>query len=112
MWARGKHAICALFGSVLGFGASVTLNDISSPSIASAPSPTGVVLGLMFSEAHAGHMLRKRNRKRNAAERLAEELRRRVEAERKLQGTRRANLPAYCAYDSYASASYGTEVYS
>ncbi|MEE8084906.1 MAG: hypothetical protein V3T46_06785, partial [Alphaproteobacteria bacterium] len=107
MWAKVKHAIGALLGCALGFGASVTLDDISSPSIASAPPPAGVVqakmvLGLTFSKAHADSKRRKRTRRRKAAERQAEE-ERSEEADKKLKGTRRATLPADCVYDYNAS---------
>ncbi|MCZ6449035.1 MAG: hypothetical protein O6831_12460, partial [Alphaproteobacteria bacterium] len=111
MWARVKHAIGALFGCVLGFGASVTFDDISSPSIASAPPPAGVVqaemvLGLTLSKAHASGTKRSRRRaSRKVAEREAEE-KRSEEADKKLAGTRRATLPADCVYDYNASASY------
>ena len=116
MWARVRHAIGALLGCALGFGASVTLDDISSPSIASAPPPAGVVqakmvLGLTFSKAHADSKRRNRARKRKAAERQAEE-KRSEEADKKLEGARRATLPADCVYDYNASASYSSDIYA
>ncbi|MCZ6608525.1 MAG: hypothetical protein O7A66_00800 [Alphaproteobacteria bacterium] len=117
MWARVKHAIGALLGCAIGFGASVTLDDISSPSIASAPPPAGVVqaemvLGLTLSKAHASGTKRSRRRaKRKVAEREAEE-KQRGEADKKLEGTRRATLPADCVYDYNASASYSSDIYA
>ena len=115
MWARVKHGIGALLGCALGFGASVTLDDISSPSIASAPPPAGVVqakmvLGLTLSKAHADSKKRKRIRRRRATERQDEE-KRSEEADKKLEGTRKATLPADCVYDHNASAFHSSDIY-
>ena len=116
MWARVKHVMAALFGCVLGFGASVTLNDISSPSMVTASSPAGavqakVVLWLTFSKAHAGGTKQSRRRaKRKAAERAAEQKRQEL-ADKKLLGTKSATLPANCVYDSYASVAHSSETF-
>ena len=110
MGARVKHAIGALFGCVLGFGASVTLQNTAGPSTASAPSPAGMVMGITFSKAHADSKRRKRTRARKAAARKAEE-KRLEEADKKLEGIRRATLPANCVKDFNASATYATETY-
>ena len=116
------HVIGALAGFVLGLGAGVSVNHISSPSIASAPSPIGVVLRLTFSDAHAGDLHHRKtnnwcraNKKYCARRRQGSKKHRRLEAEAKaeakaekiekeLVGTWTANLPADCAYDSLASA--------
>ncbi len=119
MWARVRHVIAALFGCVLGFGASVTLDGISRPSIASAPPPAGVVqakmvLRLTFSKAHADTDIKRKKRARlkKAAERRAEaEEKRREEADKRLEGTRRATLPADCVFDYNMSASYSSDIY-
>ncbi len=120
------HVIGALAGFVLGLGAGVSVNHISSPSIASAPSPIGVVLRLTFSDAHAGDLRHMKsnnwcraNQKYCARMRKGSKKHRRLEAEAKaekvekeLVGTWTANLPEDCAYDSLASATQGTDIYS
>ena len=115
MWVRVNYAIGALFGCVLGLGASVTVHDTSSPSIASVPLAAvglqnNMVLRLTLPTAHADSKRRKRTRERRAAESEAEE-KRIEEADKKLQGTRRATLPADCVYDSSASATNSSETY-
>ena len=112
MGARIKFVMAALFGCVLGFGASVTLHGSASPSIASAPSPAGMVMGIGFSKAHAGGTKQSRRRaKRKAAERAAE-LKRREEADKSLEGIRRATLPADCVKDFNASAIFSADTYT
>ncbi len=111
MCAAVKHAVGALFGFVLIFGPGVTLHGTSTPSIGSAPPTSPMVLGLTFSKAHARGTKRSRRRaKRKIAEREAEE-KRREEAEKILEGTRRATLPADCVYDSYASFASPSELH-
>ena len=109
MCSKVRYTIGVLFGCVLGLGTSVTVHNTSSLSIASAPSPAGMVLGLAVSKAHAQERKRrpKKARRRNA--RLEEEKRKRLEdAQKEPKSTWRANLPAGCVYDSYASATAGT----
>jgi len=68
-----------------------------------------MVLGLAVSKAHAQERKRrpKKARRRNA--RLEEEKRKRLEdAQKEPKSTWRANLPAGCVYDSWASATAGT----
>jgi len=115
MGARVKHVLGALFGCGLGFGATVTLNDISSPSMAFAPSPAGAVQGklvlrLTFSKARADSKRRKRTRARRAAARRAQAKAREL-ADKILLGTRSATLPANCVFDSYASISHAVETF-
>jgi len=115
MGARVTHVLGALFGCGLGFGATVTLNDISSPSMAFAPSPAGAVQGkfvlrLTFSKAHADSKRRKRTRARRAAARRAQAKAREL-ADKILLGTRSATLPANCVFDSYASVSHAVETF-
>ena len=120
------HVIGALAGFVLGLGAGVSVNHISTPSIASAPSPIGVVLRLTFSDAHAGDLRHMKsnnwcraNQKYCARMRKGSKKHRRLEAEAKaekvekeLVGTWTANLPEDCAYDSLASVTQGTDIYT
>ena len=115
MWVRVKYAIGALFGCVLGLGASVSVHDTSSPSIASAPIAAGglqtkMVLRFTLSAARADSKRRKRTREKRAAEREAEE-KRLEDADKKLLGTRRATLPANCVYDAGVSAAKSVETY-
>jgi galactitol-specific phosphotransferase system IIB component len=110
MRTAARYAIGALFGCVLIFGPGVTLHSTSTPSISFALSPAPMVLGLTFSKAHADSKRRKRTRNRKTAQRQAEE-KSREEAEKILQGTGRATLPANCAYDSYASLSSTSDIH-
>ena len=73
MGTRVKHGMIALFGCAFGFGASVTLQEASGPSIASALSPAGMVLRLTFPEAHARGHGRKGTRKKSPIDRRGEE---------------------------------------
>ncbi len=109
MGKRVKHGMVALFGCAFGFGASVTLQEASSPSIASAPSPAGMVLRLTFPEAHAHGHGRKGTRKRSPAQRKFDEKRRREEAKKNPVKRKVLRSGDYdtsnCVYDSYASTS-------
>jgi len=69
-----------------------------------------MVMGITFSKAHADSKRRKRTRARRAAARKAEE-KRLEEADKKLEGIRRATLPANCVRDFNASTRFSTETY-
>ena len=105
-----KHAMGGLLACVLILGPGVTLHDHSAPSKALPLPPAAMVLGLAFSKAHADSKRRKRTRQREAAQRRAEE-KRQKEADKILEGSRRATLPANCAYDSYASFTSPSDIY-
>jgi hypothetical protein len=109
----------ALLGCVLGLGASVTLQDASGPSIASAPTSPGLVLRLTFPEAQAQGGGGPKTPKKRA-------IKRRIERE---QGGKVVTPPTEpparvkrriltgsdgndCFYDSYASASQSAELYN
>ncbi len=124
MGTRVKHGMIALFGCAFGFGASVTLQEASSPSIASAPSPAGMVLRLTFPEAHAHGHGRKGTRKRSPAQRKFDEKRRREEDEKRRREEAKKNPvkrkvlrsgdddTSNCVYDSYASTSGSSDIYN
>ncbi len=111
MGARVNHAIGALVGCVLGFGASVTLQKPAGLSLASVPSPAAMVMAITFSKAHAAGTKRSRRRAKRAAASREAEQKRREEADKALEGTRRATLPADCVKDFNASATFSTETY-
>ena len=117
MWTRVYYAIGALFGCVLGLGASLTMQDTSTLSIASTPLLSGgaqanLVMELTLSQAHAAGRGRKgaiiRRRRGGSSGSAAE-----PEAKEKPQeeDTWRATLPAGCVYDSYASSSSAADAY-
>ena len=117
MGTRVKHGMIALFGCAFGFGASVTLQEASGPSIASALSPAGMVLRLTFPEAHAHGHGRKGTRKKSPIDRRGEE-RLREESEKKKQPVKRRVLrsgdddTSNCVYDSYVSTSSSSDIYN
>lgn len=105
-----KHAMGGLLACALILGPGVSLHGNPAPSISAAPAPFPMVLGLAFSQARADSKRRKRTRQREAAQRRAEE-KRREEADKILAGSRRATLPANCAYDSYASFTSASDIH-
>ena len=119
MDTRVKHGMVAVLSCAFCFGASVTLQDTSSPSIASAPSPARMVLWLTFPEAHAQSKRSRSTPKRSASEGEAKKKRRKkaVKKHRKKKRViRRAILSgddaSNCVYDSYASASSSSDIYN
>ena len=119
MRQKVNFAIGALFGCVLGLGASLTVQDSSISSIASAPLHSGeaqakLVLGLTLSKAHANSHLRKKKRakiRRRKLGRNSSTTEPEAKEERLEEDTWRATLPTSCVYDSYASASSGANAY-
>jgi hypothetical protein len=103
-----KLAMGGLLACAIVLGPGVSLHGNPAPSISVTPAP--MVLGLAFSKARADSKRRKRTRQRKAAQRRAEE-KRRQETDKILEGTRRATLPASCAYDSYASITSASDIH-
>ena len=112
MGAKVRHAICALFGCILGLGAGVGVNHMSGTSVGLAPPPAGVTLALVISEAHAGTKSKKNRRARKEAAIRAADEKDQERIEDGLVGTSVKELPADCTYDSYATATAGTDIYS
>ncbi len=110
MLARIKYAIYALLGGALGFGASINVNNNSSPSIASGPSEVNMVFELTLSKAHAVFHYRKRKKRRRV--RNPPPTPGLKEAEKEPQVIRRPTLPADCTYNSYASMTSSSDRYS
>lgn len=96
----------AVLGAALVLSPGAAINGSSPTSIASAPFPGGIILGLEFPKAQA----ESRRQRRIRREREAREARQR-EADRKLLSNRIDSLPSYCAFDSFASFTSPTDIH-
>ena len=114
------HVIGALAVFVLGLGASVSVNDMSDTPVALAPpvagpglgSRLGLAISLAVSTADAEDRWSRTKRKRRKLQRDPAIEQSRESRENNLIGTTTAQLPADCAYDSLASVTQGTDIYT